>query len=145
MSDDKMKEKKVAGGNNKAGSSSSSLVIKPVKQEMGGDTQTLVTTASGIHIVPAAAATAQIQTSQQVQVQQQPQQQIYIIQTGDGNVPMESAEVVVADDMAVYETVSALEQLSRGQVVTTSDGGEQLIQVGYGVVRMCANVYNESS
>ena len=42
---------------------------------------------------------------------------------------MESAEVVVADDMAVYETVSALEQLSRGQVVTTAADGEQLIQV----------------
>lgn len=43
---------------------------------------------------------------------------------------MESAEVVVADDMAVYETVTALEQLSRGQVITTTeDGGEQIIQV----------------
>lgn len=56
------------------------------------------------------------------------QQQIYIIQTSDGNVPLESAEVVVADDLAVYETVSALEQLSRGQVITTAEGGE-LIQV----------------
>ena len=55
------------------------------------------------------------------------QQQIYIIQTAD--VPVESAEVVVSDDMAVYETVSALEQLSRGQVVTTAADGEQLIQV----------------
>lgn len=55
------------------------------------------------------------------------QQQIYIIQTSD--VPVESAEVVVSDDMAVYETVSALEQLSRGQVVTTAADGEQLIQV----------------
>jgi hypothetical protein len=57
------------------------------------------------------------------------QQQIYIIQTADGAIPVESAEVVVADDMAVYETVSALEQLSRGQVVTTAADGEQLIQV----------------
>merc|ERR1719151_210170 len=56
-------------------------------------------------------------------------QQIYIIQTADGAIPVESAEVVVADDMAVYETVSALEQLSRGQVVTTAADGEQLIQV----------------
>ena len=38
--------------------------------------------------------------------------QIYIIQTtgeGDG-IPVEGAEVVVAEDLAVYETVSALEQ-----------------------------------
>ena len=47
---------------------------------------------------------------------------------------MESAEVVVADDMAVYETVSALEQLSRGQVVTTTADGEQLIQARYHIV-----------
>ena len=52
-----------------------------------------------------------------------------MIQTADGAIPVESAEVVVADDMAVYETVSALEQLSRGQVVTTAADGEQLIQV----------------
>jgi len=55
--------------------------------------------------------------------------QIYIIQTtgeGDG-IPVEGAEVVVAEDLAVYETVSALEQLSRGQVITT-EGGE-LLQV----------------
>ena len=56
-----------------------------------------------------------------------PQQQIYIIQTTDGSIPMEGTEVVVADDMAVYETVSALEQLSRGQVVTTTDGGELMV------------------
>lgn len=58
-------------------------------------------------------------------------QQIYIIQTTDGSIPMETAEVVVADDMAVYETVSALEQLSRGNVVTTATTGEggELIQV----------------
>ena len=58
-------------------------------------------------------------------------QQIYIIQTTDGSMPMETAEVVVADDMAVYETVSALEQLSRGNVVTTATTGEggELIQV----------------
>ncbi len=61
-------------------------------------------------------------------VETQPTQQIFIIQTTDGSVPMESAEVVVAEDLAVYETVSALEQLSRGQVVTTSAGGD-LIQV----------------
>jgi len=55
--------------------------------------------------------------------------QIYIIQTTDGGdgIPVEGAEVVVAEDMAVYETVSALEQLSRGQVITT-EGGE-LLQV----------------
>ena len=47
---------------------------------------------------------------------------------------MESAEVVVADDMAVYETVSALEQLSRGQVVTTAADGEQLIQARFHIV-----------
>lgn len=58
----------------------------------------------------------------------QPQQQIYIIQTTDGNVPLDSAEVVVSDEMAVYETVSALEQLSRGQVITTTENGE-VIQV----------------
>jgi len=57
------------------------------------------------------------------------QPQIYIIQTTDGSMPMETAEVVVADDsMQVYETVTALEQLSRGHVVTTADGGE-IIQV----------------
>jgi len=55
--------------------------------------------------------------------------QIYIIQTSDGGdgIPVEGAEVVVAEDLAVYETVSALEQLSRGQVITT-EGGE-LLQV----------------
>ena len=55
--------------------------------------------------------------------------QIYIIQTTDGGdgIPVEGAEVVVAEDLAVYETVSALEQLSRGQVITT-EGGE-LLQV----------------
>ena len=52
--------------------------------------------------------------------QPQPQQQIYIIQTTDGSIPMESAEVVVADDLAVYETVSALEQLSRGPETQTA-------------------------
>ncbi len=58
-------------------------------------------------------------------------QQIYIIQTTDGSIPMETAEVVVADDLAVYETVSALEQLSRGNMVTTATTGEggELIQV----------------
>ncbi len=59
-----------------------------------------------------------------------PQQQIFIIQTTDGSIPMEAGEVVVADDLAVYETVSALEQLSRGNVVTTAAGeGGELIQV----------------
>ena len=55
--------------------------------------------------------------------------QIYIIQTTDGGdgIPVEGTEVVVAEDLAVYETVSALEQLSRGQVITT-EGGE-LLQV----------------
>lgn len=56
-----------------------------------------------------------------------PPQQIYIIQTSDGAIPVESAEVVVADDLAVYETVTALEQLSRGQVITTDNG--ELLQV----------------
>ncbi len=56
-------------------------------------------------------------------------QQIYIIQTTDGSIPMETAEVVVADDVAVYETVSALEQLSRGNVVTAAGESGKLIQV----------------
>jgi len=53
-------------------------------------------------------------------------QHIYIIQTTDGTIPIEAGEVMVADE-TVYETVSALEQLSRGQVVAT-EGGE-LLQV----------------
>ena len=53
-------------------------------------------------------------------------QHIYIIQTTDGSIPGEASEVMVADE-TVYETVSALEQLSRGQVVQT-EGGE-LLQV----------------
>ncbi len=57
------------------------------------------------------------------------QQQIFIIQTPDG--AMDGNEVVVSDDMAVFETVSALEQLSRGHVITTSASGEQLIQVAF--------------
>lgn len=60
-------------------------------------------------------------------VKSEPTQQIYIIQTSDGTIPVDSSEVMVADDVAVYETVSALEQLSRGHVVAT-DGGE-LLQV----------------
>merc|ERR1719266_2229250 len=74
-----------------------------------------------------------VQTNSDVVVGQvgsvDPGGQIYIIQTtgeGDG-IPVEGAEVVVAEDLAVYETVSALEQLSRGQVITT-EGGE-LLQV----------------
>lgn len=53
-------------------------------------------------------------------------QHIYIIQTTDGTIPVEASEVMVADE-TVYETVSALEQLSRGHVVAT-EGGE-LLQV----------------
>ena len=58
---------------------------------------------------------------------------------------MESAEVVVADDMAVYETVSALEQLSRGQVVTTAADGEQLIQAGWTPQTKCYDIHLNSS
>ncbi len=79
-----------------------------------------------------AAAASATPTIVAAEPDQQHQQHIYIIQTSDGAIPVESAEVVVADDMAVYETVSALEQLSRGQVVTTAADGEQLIQVGGG-------------
>lgn len=52
-------------------------------------------------------------------------QPIYIIQTSDGTI---DGTFVVPEDVAVYETVSALEQLSRGQVITSADGVE-LIQV----------------
>ena len=61
-----------------------------------------------------------------VEVKQEAPQHIYIIQTSDGTIPLEASEVMVADE-TVYETVSALEQLSRGQVIQT-DGGE-LLQV----------------
>merc|ERR1711997_1340371 len=62
-----------------------------------------------------------------IEVKQEAPQHIYIIQTSDGStIPLEASEVMVADE-TVYETVSALEQLSRGQVVTT-EGGE-LLQV----------------
>ena len=60
------------------------------------------------------------------EVKTEPPQQIYIIQTEDGSMAVDSGDVVVADDVAVYETVSALEQLSRGHVIT--DSGE-LLQV----------------
>jgi hypothetical protein len=46
-------------------------------------------------------------------------------QTSDGTL---DGTFVVPEDVAVYETVSALEQLSRGQVITSADGVE-LIQV----------------
>ena len=76
----------------------------------------------------------------------QPDQQIFIIQTSDGNVPMEGTEVVVAEDLSVFEAVTALNQLSRenngnsssnglngngglgGPQVITTDGGD-VIQV----------------
>ena len=62
------------------------------------------------------------------EVKQEAPQHIYIIQTTDGTIPVEASEVMVADE-TVYETVSALEQLSRGQVVAT-EGGE-LLQVPF--------------
>ena len=56
-------------------------------------------------------------------------QQIYIIQTADGSIPIDAGEVMVAstNDTSITDTVSALEQLSRGQVIAT-EGGE-LLQV----------------
>jgi hypothetical protein len=50
---------------------------------------------------------------------------IFHFQTSDGTI---DGTFVVPEDVAVYETVSALEQLSRGQVITSADGVE-LIQV----------------
>jgi hypothetical protein len=61
-----------------------------------------------------------------VEIKSEPSQHIYIIQTSDGSIPVEAGEVLVADE-TIYETVSALEQLSRGQIVAT-EGGE-LLQV----------------
>ncbi len=118
---------------------STSAVEEPdlvVKDELDAETATTTTSTAATTTTtspaptstPTTAVTATVVETPQVV---QPQQQIYIIQTTDGAIPMESAEVVVADDLAVYETVSALEQLSRGQVVattTTGEGGE-LIQV----------------
>lgn len=67
-----------------------------------------------------------IKTEPTAEVKQEAPQHIYIIQTTDGTIPVEASEVMVADE-TVYETVSALEQLSRGQVVTTESG--ELLQV----------------
>ena len=67
-----------------------------------------------------------IKTEPTVEVKHEAPQHIYIIQTTDGSIPVEASEVMVADE-TVYETVSALEQLSRGQVIST-EGGE-LLQV----------------
>ena len=50
---------------------------------------------------------------------------VFMFQTSDGTI---DGTFVVPEDVAVYETVSALEQLSRGQVITSADGVE-LIQV----------------
>ena len=50
---------------------------------------------------------------------------LFLLQTSDGTI---DGTFVVPEDVAVYETVSALEQLSRGQVITSADGVE-LIQV----------------
>lgn len=60
-----------------------------------------------------------------IETEDQDDQPIYIIQTSDGTI---DGTFVVPEDVAVYETVSALEQLSRGQVITSADGVE-LIQV----------------
>ncbi len=67
-----------------------------------------------------------VKTEASAEVKHEAPQHIYIIQTTDGTIPVEASEVMVADE-TVYETVSALEQLSRGQVVAT-EGGE-LLQV----------------
>ena len=67
-----------------------------------------------------------VKTEPVAEIKSEPAQHIYIIQTTDGTIPIEAGEVMVADE-TVYETVSALEQLSRGQVVAT-EGGE-LLQV----------------
>jgi len=59
------------------------------------------------------------------------EQQIYIIQTDGDTIPVEGAEVVVAEDqqaVSVIETVSALEQLSRGSHHVVTAGGD-LLQV----------------
>merc|ERR1719166_173410 len=108
-------------------------VIKQVKREASdeereAEVEERVETAGGeVATIVAAEETVKEETVATTATLQTDGQQIYIIQTADGAIPVESAEVVVADDMAVYETVSALEQLSRGQVVTT-EGGE-LLQV----------------
>ena len=67
-----------------------------------------------------------VKTEPVAEIKSEPAPPIYIIQTTDGTIPIEAGEVMVADE-TVYETVSALEQLSRGQVVAT-EGGE-LLQV----------------
>ena len=54
-----------------------------------------------------------------------PKVELFLFQTSDGTI---DGTFVVPEDVAVYETVSALEQLSRGQVITSADGVE-LIQV----------------
>ena len=70
--------------------------------------------------------TIKMEQTETIEVKQEAPQHIYIIQTSDGSIPLEASEVMVADE-TVYETVSALEQLSRGTVVQT-EGGE-LLQV----------------
>lgn len=69
--------------------------------------------------------TIKMEETETIEVKQEAPQHIYIIQTSDGT-QLEASEMMVADE-TVYETVSALEQLSRGTVVQT-EGGE-LLQV----------------
>jgi len=124
-----------AAAKRKAGDPGGMPVIKQVKREASdeereAEVEERVETAGGeVATIVAAEETVKEETVATTATLQTDGQQICIIQTADGAIPVESAGVVVADDMAVYEAVSALEQLSRGQVVTTAADGEQLIQV----------------
>ena len=72
-------------------------------------------------------STVKTEPSSTIEIKNEPgAQHIYIIQTTDGTIPIEAGEVMVADE-TVYETVSALEQLSRGQVIQAENG--ELLQV----------------
>ena len=94
--------------------------IKTSTEDSVNTTEEVVTT------TPATATAPQTQAA--IVEGEDGEQQIYIIQTADGEqIPVEGAEVVVTEDVSVIETVSALEQLSRGQHVVT-EGGE-LLQV----------------